>query len=175
MNSKLLSKSVSRSTTKIFGQFLKVLVLGIVASNLQAQLAGDKTGGVDAASAGTRSILPLLQRQIIGPTLSESEVQSFLENRIPRMPSVRTAAEWQHQAASLRQRVLDEVVFRGEQARQWREAKTKIEWLETIEGGPGYRIKKLRYEALPGLWIPALLYEPEKLSGKVPAILNVNG
>ena len=36
-------------------------------------------------------------------------------------------------------------------------------------------MKKLRYEAIPGLWIPALLYEPEKLSGKVPAVLNVNG
>jgi dienelactone hydrolase len=48
-------------------------------------------------------------------------------------------------------------------------------WLNTIAGGPGYRIKKLRYEALPGLWIPALLYEPEKLAGRVPAILNVNG
>ena len=39
----------------------------------------------------------------------------------------------------------------------------------------GYRIKKLRYEALPGLWIPALLYEPEKLKGRVPVVLNVNG
>jgi dienelactone hydrolase len=41
--------------------------------------------------------------------------------------------------------------------------------------GKGYRIKRLRYEIIPGLWIPALLYEPEKLSGKVPVILNVNG
>src|SRR4029077_6431138 len=40
---------------------------------------------------------------------------------------------------------------------------------------PGYQIKKLRYEALPGLWIPALLYEPEKVVGKMPAVLNVNG
>jgi dienelactone hydrolase len=39
----------------------------------------------------------------------------------------------------------------------------------------GYRIKKLRYEALPGLWIPALLYEPEQLKGRVPVVLNVNG
>ncbi|MBC8117442.1 MAG: hypothetical protein H7062_23845, partial [Candidatus Saccharimonas sp.] len=35
--------------------------------------------------------------------------------------------------------------------------------------------KKLRYEALPGLWIPALLYEPEKLSGRVAVGLAVNG
>jgi dienelactone hydrolase len=28
---------------------------------------------------------------------------------------------------------------------------------------------------VPGLWVPALLYEPDKLTGKVPVILNVNG
>jgi len=38
---------------------------------------------------------------------------------------------------------------------------------------PGYRIKKFRYEAIPGLWIPALLYEPEKLAGRCLSILNV--
>ena len=27
----------------------------------------------------------------------------------------------------------------------------------------------------PGLFVPALLYEPEKLAGRVPAIMNVNG
>ena len=47
--------------------------------------------------------------------------------------------------------------------------------MDTIAGGPGYRIKKLRFEAIPGLWIPALLYEPEQLKGRVPVVLNVNG
>jgi hypothetical protein len=28
---------------------------------------------------------------------------------------------------------------------------------------------------LPGLWVPVPLYEPEDLSGKAPAVLNVNG
>jgi hypothetical protein len=70
--------------------------------------------------------------------------------------------------------VLDQVVFRGEAAK-WRDAAGKVEWLETIEGGEGYKIKKLRYEAVPGLWIPALLYEPAKLDGKMPVFLNVNG
>ena len=28
---------------------------------------------------------------------------------------------------------------------------------------------------MPGLWVPALLYEPEKLTGKVPVSLAVNG
>ncbi|MCE9525714.1 MAG: hypothetical protein K8R36_06635, partial [Planctomycetales bacterium] len=51
----------------------------------------------------------------------------------------------------------------------------KVEWLETIDGGEGYKIKKLRYEAIPGMWIPALLYEPVKLDGKHAVFLNVNG
>src|SRR5262249_12389309 len=49
------------------------------------------------------------------------------------------------------------------------------EWLDTIAGGPGYTIRKFRYEALPGMWIPGLLYLPEKLEGRVPLALNVNG
>ena len=90
------------------------------------------------------------------------------------MPVVQSVAEWEKLADKIRQDVLDHVVFRGEAA-QWRTAKTKDEWQETIEGGPGYKIKKLRYEVLPGLWIPALLYEPANLQGKVPVSLAVNG
>jgi hypothetical protein len=115
-----------------------------------------------------------LEREIIGPNLALEEVQAFLENRIPSMPAVKSAPEWEKQADNLRRLTLERVVFRGTAA-VWREAKTKVEWLDAIEGGPGYRIKKLRYEALPGMWIPALLYEPDNLSGRVPVILNVNG
>ena len=90
------------------------------------------------------------------------------------MPKIESAARWEAEANRLRGEVLEKIVYRGEAAR-WRDAKTKVQRLETIEGGPGYRIRKLRYEALPGMWIPALLYEPEKLSGQVPAIINLHG
>lgn len=119
-------------------------------------------------------VLELLKHEIIGNELPLAEVQRYVENRVPRMPACATAAQWQAEADRLRQAVLERVVYRGEAA-HWRDAATKVEWKEAIDGGPGYRIKKLRYEALPGLWIPALLYEPEKLSGRVPGILNVNG
>ena len=48
-------------------------------------------------------------------------------------------------------------------------------WLDTIDGGPGYRIRKFRYEALPGMWLPGLLYLPDKLAGSVPVAMHVNG
>ena len=126
------------------------------------------------SAAEENKLKTLLGGEIIGSVLPMAEVQRYCEQRVPRIPDFKTAAEWQAEADRLRGAVLEKIVYRGE-AVKWRDAPTKVEWLETIPGGPGYRIKKLRYEALPGMWIPALLYEPENLSGKVPAILNVNG
>ena len=40
---------------------------------------------------------------------------------------------------------------------------------------PGYRIEKLYYEALPGLYVPANLYIPNGLTGPAPAVLYVCG
>ena len=115
-----------------------------------------------------------LARPILAPNQSTVEVQAYTATRVPALPAFRKLDEWEAYANEIRQRTFDEVIFRGE-ARAWRDGKTRVEWLETVPGGPGYRIKKLRFEAVPGLWIPALLYEPEKLSGKVPVVLNVNG
>ncbi|NQU22309.1 MAG: acetylxylan esterase [Candidatus Nealsonbacteria bacterium] len=129
---------------------------------------------VSLHAAEQQQIAALLKREIVGPVLPLAEVQRYCEEKVPKMPKVELAAEWEAEAARLRAAVLEKIVYRGGAAK-WRNAKTKVEWLDTIEGGPGYSIKKLRYEALPGLWIPALLYEPEKLAGRVPAVLNVNG
>lgn len=119
-------------------------------------------------------IAELLGLPIVGETLPLAEVQRFCESRVPRIPEVATASEWDTKAEQLRKAALKRVVYRGE-AEQWRRKPTRVEWLGEISGGPGYRIRKLRYEAVPGLWIPALLYEPLKLEGKVPVIMNVNG
>ena len=120
------------------------------------------------------SVKTLLSRPVLEPGTPLAEVQRFVESRVPPMPVVGSVAEWEKHADRMRSETLARVIFRGEAA-GWRDAKTRVKWLETIDGGPGYRIRKVRYEALPGLWIPALLYEPEKMSGKVPVVLNVNG
>ena len=85
-----------------------------------------------------------------------------------------TPKTWEAESNKYRQRILDEVVFRGE-AKKWRELPLKVEHLDDTLGGPGYRIRKLRFEAVPGLWIPALLYEPTEMKGRVPGVLNTNG
>ena len=135
--------------------------------------------GIEAQAANERlktstAIERALAQEIIGPDLALEEVRVFNETRVPDMPSVRSAAEWKAKAREYRQNVLNKVVFRGEAAK-WRDTPLQVEWSAVIEGLPGYRIRKLRFEAVPGWWIPALLYEPTKLSGKRPVVLNVNG
>ena len=44
-----------------------------------------------------------------------------------------------------------------------------------METGKGYRLRKFRYEIVPGFTSTAILYEPEVIQGRVPAILNVIG
>jgi dienelactone hydrolase len=146
--------------------------LGVVLFGLAVSIAA-RSDAADSAQVQAQ-VKKSLAREIVGPVLPMAEVQRFCDARIPRMPKVDSVSQWQAEADRMRAEVLEKIVYRGESAR-WRDAPVKVEWLETMSGGPGYRIKKLRYEALPGLWIPALLYEPEKLSGKVPAVLNVNG
>lgn len=116
----------------------------------------------------------LLSRPILAPEQTLADVQNFCAARVPPLPQPASSTEWEPAAKQIREQTLLNTVYRGEAAK-WRDTPLKVEWFETINGGPGYRIKKLRYEALPGMWIPALLYEPEKLTGKVPVFLNVNG
>src|SRR5262245_37510104 len=79
-----------------------------------------------------------LNRQIIGTNQTLEEVQKYAETRIPRMLQVSSVREWENIADRLRRETLERVVYRGE-AERWRDAKLKVEWLETIEGAPGYR------------------------------------
>ena len=134
-------------------------------------LAASPGLGADATSDFVEQVLA---RPIISLDTGLAEVRLFAEAKVPRMPEVKDLADWQRQADWMRRETLNKVVYRGEAAK-WREAPTRVEWQETIPGGPGYRIRKLRYEAVPGFWVPALLYEPEKLEGKIPAVLNFDG
>src|SRR6185369_2441055 len=113
-----------------------------------------------------------LAKPILAANQPLVEVQVYTASHVKSMPLVSTAQQWTQAKEKLRQQLLNDVVLRGE-GRKWAEAKTRVAWLDVLPG-KGYRIKRLRYEVIPGLWIPALLYEPERLTGKVPAILNTN-
>jgi hypothetical protein len=129
----------------------------------------------DLHGIDVEEVRALLSRQIIPSSLPMEQVQAYTEARVPPVPALASAEAWTAEAERLRGELLEQVILRGEAAR-WDQADCRVEWLESIEGLPGYRIRKLRYEALPGMWIPALLYEPVPAgSGQVPVVLNVNG
>ena len=116
---------------------------------------------------------PILEDEIVAPQVAVFQLRQYILHRVAKPPSPSSAEQWTAASARLRQHLVDDVVFHG-WPREWVKAPPKFEEVGVIEG-KGYRIRKLRYEIVPGFQSVALLYEPETLSGKVPAILNVNG
>jgi len=115
-----------------------------------------------------------LQTPVQSPDVTYFQLQSYLMKRIsvPHAPS--RPEEWVTAAKKLRKHVLDDVVYHG-WPQSWVEAPPHFEQVEVIETGKGYRLRKFRYEIVPGFWSAAVLYEPEGAPGKIPAILNVIG
>ena len=113
------------------------------------------------------------RKSVLLPGQCQADLRAFLLDKVRRFVAPSNPNEWKVQAERLRQRALDEVIFRGVPAR-WREGTTTYVLGDTV-AGKGYVIRKLRYEVVPGLWAGALLYEPTVLKGKRPAVLNPNG
>jgi len=121
-----------------------------------------------------RDMAAILERPLETPDVVAFQVRQYLFQHAPKLSAPRSAAQWTAEAERIRKHLLDDVVFHG-WPREWVDAAPKFEDLGTIESGKGYRIRKLRYEIVPGFQSTAILYEPENLTGKVPAILNPNG
>jgi hypothetical protein len=127
-----------------------------------------------AAEATVQAVQAAIDVSIVPSDVVLEEVRRFAESRVPAVARAASAQEWEETAGRLRREMMEKVVLRGEAAK-WAKTECKVEWLDTIPGGAGYQIRKLRFEALPGLWVPALLYVPDKIVGRVPVVLNVNG
>ena len=127
-----------------------------------------------AAQTEPRRVAELLQPELQSPDTVAFQLRNYLIKKAPQLHAPSTAEQWTAEAQKLRQRVLRDVVFHG-WPRPWVEAPLTVEDLGLIPSGKGYRMRKLRYEIVPGLQSTAILYEPENIQGKIPAILNVNG
>ncbi|MFN7919343.1 MAG: acetylxylan esterase [Bryobacteraceae bacterium] len=129
---------------------------------------------VVCASVWAQSAADALSRKILDPNEPLLDVQVYTASKVPVVPAFLRWQEWDTYSARLRQRVLDEVIYRGE-ARRWRDAKLGVKILEPFHSGRGYKVRQFLFEAIPGLWVPGLIYEPERVTGRVPLVLNVNG
>ncbi len=127
-----------------------------------------------ASAQTTEQVSAILELPVQSPETVEFQLRQYLMKRVPPLPTPRNAREWETEAREMRERVLKDVIFHGWPS-NWVEAEPKFEDLGIIHSGKGYRLRGLRYEILPGFQTTALLYEPENLTGRVPAIVNVNG
>lgn len=130
--------------------------------------------GLLHAQSTPRQVGAALDQAIQTPEVVAFQLRQYLMGRVPKLPASASTEQWTAEANRLRKHLLEHVVFHG-WPREWVDAPLKVEDLGVIESGKGYRMRKLRYEIVPGLQSTAILYEPEKVNGKVPAILNVNG
>ena len=114
-----------------------------------------------------------LERKLIAPSRTRNDFLHYLGLKLPPLDPPASVSSWIKTSARVRGEVLRSYL-RGH-PKELLQKRPRVQWTETIETGKGYRIRKLRYEGYPGMWVPALLYEPTDLAGKVPAVLNPNG
>ena len=114
-----------------------------------------------------------LGRKLIAPSRTRNDFLHYLGLKLPPLDPPASVSSWIKTSARVRGEVLRSYL-RGH-PKELLQKRPRVQWTETIETGKGYRIRKLRYEGYPGMWVPALLYEPTDLTGKVPAVLNPNG
>lgn len=121
-----------------------------------------------------QSLQGVLAQQAQPPTVTAFQIQDYLARRIPRMPSVSIPAQWQQEATKLRNHILTDVAFHG-WPREWIESAPRFEQTGVIKTDKGYLLRRFRYEIVPGFDSTAVLYEPQRVSRKMPGILNVIG
>lgn len=126
------------------------------------------------AQTDARGVARVLEPPLHSPDAVAFQLRQYLLAKVPKLSVPRSSAQWTAEVARLRRRILEEVVFRG-WPKHWVDAPTRFEDLGLIAGGEGYRMRRLRYLIVPGFYATAVAYEPDPLSGGVPAVLNVNG
>jgi dienelactone hydrolase len=124
--------------------------------------------------ADSRRVARVLEASLQSPEVAAFQLRQYLLRKAPQLPQATAASQWTAEANRLRERLLRDVVFHG-WPREWVDAPPKVEDLGPVPSGKGYRMRKLRYEIVPGMHSTAILYEPESVRGKAPAMLNVNG
>jgi dienelactone hydrolase len=116
----------------------------------------------------------ILAKQLQPQEVVTYQLEQFLLGQSPVLPAPGNAAQWSAQAEQIRQRLLENTILYG-WPQAWRTSPPKFEDLGEVPSGPGYRLRKLRYEIVPGFSTTALLYAPAQLSGKAPGVLDVMG
>lgn len=128
---------------------------------------------VARAQTDPKHVEAILEPPLQARSVVTYQLQEYLLKHAAQLPAPATAAEWTREAASIRQNTL-KVVYHG-WPDSWIDSPPRFEDLGSVPTGKGYRLEKFRYEIVPGFYSTALIYKPAKISGRIPAVLNVMG
>src|SRR5690348_18286796 len=128
------------------------------------------------AQSAQRMVDEFLPNPLQSPEVVTFQMQQFLMGRMAKLPNPSGSAQWTVEANRIRQHVLNDVVYHG-WPKDWVDSPPKFEDMGAVPvpAGVGYRLRKYRYEVVPGFYSTAVLYEPENVEGKAPAVLDVLG
>ncbi|MCX6624645.1 MAG: hypothetical protein NTY38_27010, partial [Acidobacteria bacterium] len=119
-------------------------------------------------------IRAIVREKAVAAEVVTSRIQQYLLDKGKALSRASSSGDWTAEAGRLRQTYLEKIVYRG-WPKEWVTAPLKVEEAGSISSGPGYRMRKLRYEIVPGFWTTAILYLPDPMPARAPAVLNVNG
>ncbi|MPY87299.1 MAG: hypothetical protein GEU99_05205 [Luteitalea sp.] len=151
---------MTRRTIRRAGAGLLVLLAGI------AWRAPVSTVRAQVASA--------LQAPVLADAEQHHQVMAAVLSRVVPVRQPRSQVAWERERDRLRAKVLDTVILRGVPD-AWRSGAPRVELFDTISTACGYEIRKLRYEVVPGLSVPAILYLPTGPRARRPAVVNFQG
>jgi hypothetical protein len=126
------------------------------------------------AQSSPQQVGSVLGRSIQPPDLVEFQIRKYMLQHLSKPSAPRTAEQWTAESQRIRAHLLNDVIFHG-WPKEWVTAPLKFEEAGVIDTGKGYKMRKLRYEIIPGFWTTAISYEPASFTGKIPAVLNVHG
>ncbi len=128
------------------------------------------------AQSAASTLSKFLPNPLQSPGVVTYQMQQFLMKRVPKLPAPASGSEWTREAQQIRERVLNDVIYHG-WPKAWVDSPPKFEDMGVVPvpAGAGYRLRKFRYEVVPGFYSTAVLYEPAHLEGKVPGVLDVLG
>src|SRR5215468_10562086 len=127
-----------------------------------------------AAQAVPETVAPLLEKPVQSPAVTADQLRRYMLHRAAKPIAPASAEKWTRQAQTYRQHILQDIAFHG-WPQEWVRSAPRFVQTESIESANGYRRRKFRYEIVPGLASTAMLYEPSRLTGRVPAVLNLVG
>ena len=108
---------------------------------------------IACAQSDSPSLQTLLKDEVISNDVRAFQLREYLIQRIAPAPIVKDAVAWTAESVQLRKKLL-EIIYHGWPP-EWVNAPPRFEEVGVLPGN-GYRIRKLRYEIVPGFFSPAL-------------------